>query len=71
MQSDSTPDPGTTPDSKSLTDLWREYHAADLACPADRFHLLPDEHKAYQEATTRFFERLDEVQGRLGPEWVR
>ena len=59
MQSDSPPDPGTTPDNRSLTDLWREAGERGDAWHADRSRA--DLGRPYIATLNEFWERLDTV----------
>lgn len=64
MQSDSTHDPGTTPDSRSLTDLWRDVIATGDAWEHAP-HSDPELHRAYHDSCNTFWERFDEAAGRV------
>lgn len=56
MQSDSTPNPGTTPDNRSITDLWRHAGALGKAFQADR---------SRADIGRPYIETLHELWGRL------
>lgn len=62
MQSDSTHDPGTTPDTRSLTDLWRDAKDRLDAWDARGFSPLRDDASA--GALEALYQRMDEVADR-------
>lgn len=68
-QSDSPLEPGTAPDSRSLTDLFREFTAAKAACPVVMFDVDPAGYEAHVSASSRFFQRFEEVAGRCEAAW--
>src|SRR5690606_3388020 len=59
MKSVSNPTSGTTPDPRSLTDLWREFDAS--ICDRMRNGASPERDRAYFEANVKFLQRLDAV----------
>jgi len=62
MKSVSNPTSGTTPDPRSLTDLWREFDAS--ICDHMRNGASPERDRAYFEANVKFLQRLDAVADR-------
>jgi hypothetical protein len=69
VQSDSPPDTGTTPDSRSLTDLWRDLGTRGDAWHADRSRA--DLGRPYFATLSQFYDRLAAIAGQRNQATIR
>jgi hypothetical protein len=69
VQSDSPHDPGTTPDTRSLTDLWRDLGSfyEDVRATASD----PARHKEYEATRTAYFDRVESIARRYNQATIR